>query len=223
MDEIVMKLELISFKICPFVQRSMITLLVKDIPFEITYIDIKDPPAWFLQISPFGKVPVLRTDDSVLFESSVINEYLDEITPPSMHPNDPLQKAKNRAWIEFGSSLNFAQHDLYWSKDKEEFQMCFQKIRRHLEKLEQQITLTPYFNGPDLSLVDVAYAPLLMRFKLVEGLHTSGVLQDFPHLQTWTDKLTALESVQKSVVPEFNELYVGAINKADGYMAQFLA
>ena len=218
-----MKLELISFKICPFVQRSMITLLVKNISFEITYIDINNPPAWFLEISPFGKVPVLRTDDSILFESSVINEYLDEITPPSMHPKDPLQKAKNRAWIEYGSSLNFAQHDLYWSKDKEEFQKHFQQIRRHLEKLEQQITQAPYFNGAALSLVDVAYAPLLMRFKLVEGLHTSGIFQDLSQLQTWSDELTSLEPVQKSVVPEFNDLYIGAIKKADGYMTQFLA
>ncbi len=218
-----MKLELISFKICPFVQGSMITLLVKDISFEITYIDINDPPAWFMEISPFGKVPVLKTNDSILFESSVINEYLDEITPPSMHPQDPLQKAKNRAWIEYGASLNFAQHNLYWSKDKDEFQKHFQQIRRHLEKLEQQITQAHYFNGPELSLVDVAYAPLLMRFKLVEGLHASGILKDLPHLQTWSDQLTTLEPVQKSVVPEFNELYIGTIKKAGGYMSQFLA
>jgi glutathione S-transferase len=201
----------------------MITLLVKNIPFDITYIDINDPPAWFMDISPFGKVPVLRTDDSILFESSVINEYLDEITPPSMHPKDPLQKAKNRAWIEYGSSLNFAQHDLYWSKDQEEFHKYFQQIRRHLERLEQQITETPYFNGAALSLVDVAYAPLLMRFKLVEGLYASGIIQGLPNLQHWSDELTALEPVQKSVVANFNDLYIGAIEKADGYMSQFLA
>jgi glutathione S-transferase len=201
----------------------MITLLIKDIPFDITYIDINDPPDWFLDISPFGKVPVLRTNHSVLFESSVINEYLDEITPPSMLPEDPLQKAQNRAWIEYGSSLNFAQHDLYWSKEQQEFQKNLQDIRRRLERLEQQLTQTPYYNGTQLSLVDVAYAPLLMRFRLIEGLHSSGIINNLPHLQSWTEELCSLDSVQKSVVPEFNQLYIGAIKKADGYMSQFLA
>jgi len=107
-----MKLELISFKICPFVQRSLIILLEKNIPFDIIYIDINNPPSWFVEISPFGKVPVLRTNGEVLFESAVINEYIDEISPPSLHPQDPLEKAQHRGWIEFGSSLNFDQHDL---------------------------------------------------------------------------------------------------------------
>ena len=62
-----------------------------------------------------------------------------------------------------------------------------------------------------------------MRFKLVKELHTSGIIQDLPQLQTWSDELTSLEPVQKSVVPEFNDLYIGAIKKADGYMKQFLA
>ena len=59
-----MKLKLVSFKICPFVQRSAITLLEKGIDYEIVYIDIKNPPDWFLAISPFGKVPVLKVDDN---------------------------------------------------------------------------------------------------------------------------------------------------------------
>ncbi|MGD8643594.1 MAG: glutathione S-transferase N-terminal domain-containing protein, partial [Chromatiales bacterium] len=57
-----MKLELISFKICPFVQRSVITLRHKGLPYEVTYIELDDPPPWFLEISPFGRVPALRVD-----------------------------------------------------------------------------------------------------------------------------------------------------------------
>ena len=101
-----MDIELISFDLCPFVQRSVITLLEKNIPFKRTNIDLANKPDWFLQISPLGKVPVLRINGNILFESAVINEYLDEITPPSMHPQDSLQKAVNRAWIEFGSELS---------------------------------------------------------------------------------------------------------------------
>ena len=59
-----MSLHLISFKTCPFVQRAVITLKHKNIDFEITYIDLADPPDWFLEMSPLNKVPVLKVDDT---------------------------------------------------------------------------------------------------------------------------------------------------------------
>ena len=85
--------KLISFKLCPFVQRSIITLLEKGVGYEIEHIDLSNKPQWFLDISPFGKVPVLVVDDDVvLFESAVINEFLDETAPGRrLHPDDPLR------------------------------------------------------------------------------------------------------------------------------------
>ena len=103
-------IELISFNLCPFVQRSVITLLKKGVDFKITYIDLADKPDWFLKISPLGKVPVLRYGDEVLFESAVINEFLDEITPGSLLPSLPLEKAKQRAWVEFSSGALVDQY-----------------------------------------------------------------------------------------------------------------
>ena len=77
-----MSLELIGFKICPFVQRAVITLLRKDVPYKVTYIDLSSPPVWFNKISPFGKVPVLKINEQqVVFESAIIDEYLDEAYP----------------------------------------------------------------------------------------------------------------------------------------------
>ncbi len=80
-----MAYQLISFVLCPFVQRSVITLKEKQVPFDITYVDLQNLPDWFNAISPMGKVPVLRVDEKrVLFESAVINEYLDETNPPPL-------------------------------------------------------------------------------------------------------------------------------------------
>ena len=134
------KIELISFKLCPFVQRSVIALLEKDIPFEITYIELDNKPDWFLEISPLGKVPVLRVDDDkILFESAVINEYLDEVTPPSLHPEDPFEKARNRAWVEFGSTILMTSYRLRMAEDKETLTQEKNTITRQLQQLEQQV------------------------------------------------------------------------------------
>ena len=159
-----MKLELISFKICPFVQRSVITLLYKNVPFDITHIDLNDPPAWFREISPFGKVPVLRVDDKyVIFESAVINEFLDESTPGSLLPFDTLRRAIDRSWIDFGTAMTLDLSALMHAASQDRFETAQKELSRKLHWLEKTLENGPYFNGDKLSLVDAAYRCLGYR------------------------------------------------------------
>lgn len=99
------KLTLISHPLCPYVQRVAIVLLEKGITFERKDVDRANPPNWFLQISPLGKTPVLLVNDEPIFESAVICEFIDEAYSPRLHPAMPLERAKHRAYIEFGSSI----------------------------------------------------------------------------------------------------------------------
>src|SRR3954452_20954159 len=93
---------LVSFKTCPWVQRAAIVLREKGVPFTFKHIDRDNRPDWFLAISPHKKVPVLRIDDRVsLFESNAIAEYLDETIAPRLHPEDPVERAVNRAWTDY--------------------------------------------------------------------------------------------------------------------------
>jgi glutathione S-transferase len=201
--------ELISFELCPFVQRSVITLLQKGIDFNMTYIDLKDPPEWFQQISPLGKVPVMRMDNAVLFESAVINEYLDEVYPPSFHPNTALKKAQNRAWIEFGSELLINQYLLVVAQDEETLEQHQNDLLKKFHLLENELKEEgPFFNGADFSLVDAAYAPVFMRFEILAQHFPFDGYQDTPKIKTWAQSLLALNSVKKSVAPDFETLFV---------------
>src|SRR5882757_3075946 len=104
-------LKLISHKLCPYVQRAVIALHEKGVPFERIDIDLGNKPDWFLKISPLGKVPVLvvTRDDGrevALFESNVICEYIEETQAGAkLHPKDALVRAEHRAWMEFGSAI----------------------------------------------------------------------------------------------------------------------
>jgi glutathione S-transferase len=214
-----MKPELISFKRCPFVQRAAIMLHEKNIDFELTYIDINNPPDWFRAISPFGKVPVLRCGDTVLFESAVINEYLDETHPPPLLPSDPLLRAQNRDWIEVGASLTMEIIGVLMAKDKAEFDAKYDKARKTLTRVEEQLGHGPFFNGSEFSLVDAAYAPTLQRAAILKHCFQVDLLDGFPRLQAWWQTLATRDSVRHSAVPELDQLYRDAVQQAGGYLA----
>ncbi|MGV3524756.1 MAG: glutathione S-transferase family protein [Candidatus Sericytochromatia bacterium] len=211
---------LISFKLCPFVQRSVITLNAKAVDFKIDYIELDNKPDWFLALSPLGRVPILQVEDTVLFESAVINEYLDEVYSPRFHPEDPLRKAQNRAWIEFGSALLGDQYQLMHSADADDYARRSAVIAAKLAQLEAQLSAGPYFNGADFSLVDAAYAPLLMRFAIAEQHGLPALLQG--KVRAWSEALLARPDVQKSVVPEFSALYLEMLKKLSPYAAEQL-
>ncbi|SIT72191.1 glutathione S-transferase [Ectothiorhodosinus mongolicus] len=213
-----MQLRLISFEICPFVQRSIITLRHKGAEFSLELIDLENPPAWFLKVSPLGKVPALEVDGKTwLFESAVINEFLDEITEPCLMPADALERARHRAWIAFGSECIFSQYDLMTAKTQEDFERHLAVITRQLQQLEDQLGDGPYFAGSTLSLVDAAIAPLLMRYQLMNEWHLLYEADEYPKLAAWTQSLLARDDVTKSVPDDFPAQLRAYLIKQGGY------
>ena len=218
----IIKPQLISFKICPFVQRTVIALREKDVDYDITYIDLAARPPWFKAMSPLGKVPVLRVGDTTIFESAVINEYLDEVYAPRLHPADPLQRARNRAWIEFASVLTQNQYQLCLADTAATFAAARKRVDADLEQLERQLSTGPYFNGADFSLVDASLAPVLMRFAIMQRDIDLDLYTTRPRLATYRSAVLARPSVVDSVVPEFAELFIEYFREQGGYVAGHL-
>lgn len=218
-----MKLELISFKICPFVQRAVITLLHKKMPFDITYINLGSPPDWFKTISPFGKVPLLKVDDSnIIFESAIIDEFLDEICPGNLLPKDPLQRALDRSWIDFGSTLLLNFSGLIHATSEEVFENKLVEVKRQLKWLEDILGSGPYFNNEHFSLVDIAYAPLFMRSEMLKMGDLLYPADEVPKVQAWSKQLLEIPVLNDSVVTDFEDLLSGHIRTKAPYAAQRL-
>lgn len=215
--------KLISFKLCPFVQRASIVLRYKAIEHEVVYIDLASPPEWFLNISPLKKVPLLLIGDQVIFESSVINEYLDEAYPRKMHPEDLLLRAKNRAWIEFGNVCMWDAFHLSVKETEQEFNETQTGLLGKFDQLEKVIGAPPFFNGKLMSLVDASFAPLLQRLKYIDELKPGVFDCDrHPKINSWKDALLELEIVQASCVPEIEALYHEQLWKRQGFVSRFL-
>jgi glutathione S-transferase len=218
-----MSLHLISFKTCPFVQRAVITLKHKNIDFDITYIDLADPPDWFLELSPLAKVPVLKVDDEVLFESAVINEYLDEITGGELQPREPLARAKNRAWIEFASNMLGNLYMMKMSKDEDRYNKYRDLLVSQFHRIEKRLGDGPWFNGDEFSLADTAFAPLFRQNSVAENKLSVLDPATMPRVEAWAQRLLALPEVRDSVVEEFEDLYLGAMQKNGSYSLNRLA
>ena len=199
--------KLISFNLCPYVQRSVITLLEKDVPYDVEYIDLSAKPDWFLKISPFGKVPVLLVGDTVLFESAVINEYLEETTGGGMHPEDALGRAHNRAWIELASALGGDSYGIMAGKTEEDVQKSLARTRDKLGKLAVQVK-GPYFGGEAFRLVDAAFAPMMQRLVWSEQIAPElDIFAGQPKVRAYADALLARDSVRRSTVPDIEAIF----------------
>jgi glutathione S-transferase len=197
---------LISFALCPYVQRAVVVLREKGVAYDLTLIDLANKPSWFLEISPLGKVPVLRVGDVSVFESAVIMEYLDEVHPPQLHPADPLAKALHRGWIEFASMLLVAQYQWVTATDDTASAAAAVEIRKRLTQLESQVR-GPCFAGEAFGLVDAAFAPFFVRLALLEDWFRLGMSDGLPRVQAWSLALLARTSVRDSTVPDLPQRY----------------
>ena len=205
----------------------MIVLRAKGIDFEITHITADDKPDWFLEISPHGKVPVLWVDDDILFESSAIAEFLDETVAPRLHPEDPVRRARNRAWTDFTSDFAKAINGVNYAKSKDDQVAAMDGARKALARVEEALTRErsnkgPFFNGETLCIVDAAYAPFLMRFSLVEELCETGLLTEFPKVDAWRRALAGSDVIKGSVVSEFQEIFEANLRKRQTYASTLL-
>ena len=218
-----MSLELISFKICPFVQRAVITLLRKNVAYKLTYIDLSSPPDWFNKISPFGKVPVLKINEQhVIFESAIIDEYLEEAYPGRLLPQDPILRAIDRSWIEFATSLTLTFSDFIHSQSADDWQEKLQALIKQFEWLENKLGEGPYFNNKDFSLVDIAYAPLFMRSNLLNLGDTLYPKQNYPKVAAWEERLLAIPELPSSVVSDFDVILTSHLKQKAPYAANQL-
>jgi glutathione S-transferase len=220
------KYMLVSFKTCPWVQRSAIILREKNTPFEFRHIESDNRPEWFLAISPHKKVPVLRIDDQVtLFESNAINEYLDEAVGPQLHPADPIQRAINRAWTDYVPTFASSVTGCAYAPTQADYEKAVAKIPEAFERLEKALEKQgsgPFFNGKDYSLVDAAYAPFLQRYFFLDGVKKLGQIEKYPRLKAWAEALMARSSTHSFPEGEFEAMYRDNLRKRGSYLSQFI-
>ncbi len=154
---------------CPFSQRCRFVLFEKGMDFEIRDVDLYNKPEDISIMNPYGQVPILVERDLILYESNIINEYIDERFPhPQLMPADPVMRARARLFL-----FNF-ERELFVHVQQLERRDHYKDAAKQMDRARQQIRdrltqLTPifmknkYMLGEEFSMLDVAIAPLLWR------------------------------------------------------------
>lgn len=214
------RLRLISHKLCPYVQRAVIALAEKGVPFERIDVDLANKPDWFLAISPLGRTPVLQVGDTAIFESAVILEYLEETQPKPLHPADPLGRAEHRGWIEFGSTVLNDIAGLYSAPDEAAFKDKAAQLEARFARLESRVVASPWFDGEGFSLVDAVFGPVFRYFDVFDDIGDFGVLSQKPKLTRWRASLAARPSVRAAVSAEYPVLLRDFLKRRNSWLSQ---
>ena len=203
------KIILISYLLCPYVQRAAIVLAEKGIAFERIQIDLVNKPDWFRKISPLGKTPVLLVDGQPIFESAVICEYLEETTVGTLHPHGPMARAQHRGWMEFGSAVLNAIAGFYTAPDDSQLSAKAAEIAAKFTQIEDALTATtegPYFAGARFSMVDAVFGPVFRYFDVFLAIDDFGFFAHTPKVRAWRTALAQRPSVRDAVSADYPEL-----------------
>ena len=208
-NEMTGKLILVSHHLCPYVQRAAISLAEKRVPFERVTIDLADKPDWFKAISPLGKVPLLIVQsngaETVIFESAVILEFLEETQGNPLHPADAYDRARHRAWIEFGSATLNAIGRFYSASTEAAFLAESSALSAMFDRIEDELAdqAGPWFNGERFSLVDAVYGPVFRYLDAFDRIGNFGILDGKLLVQAWRKALSERASIRGAVAPDY--------------------
>jgi glutathione S-transferase len=204
---------------CPYAQRTRIVLHEKGLEFERVEIDLKQTPDWYLELSPTGKVPLLLHGGERIWESSAINEYLEECHPdPALMPATPLRRARTRIAVDFANTY-FAPlyYKLLLAETAPRRETVADRLVEILEEMERYGPGHdgPWWTGDTFSLADVAFYPFFERFPVLAHYRGFELPTSCRNLARWLEAMRGRASVQAQGAAA--EFYVDAYaHYADG-------
>jgi glutathione S-transferase len=201
------EIELFGARSCPFSHRTRLVLSEKGIDCWDTEIELDDKPEWFHVISPMGTVPVIRHNDYFVWDSALINEYLEETFPhPALMPEAPAKRAVARFWISYANTKLAPAFQACVAADEPAEQARAAGWLRDAFLFMEREGLTklsrgPYWLGTEPSLVDFAVYPFLERLPALAQYRPVSLPLMSIRLRYWIDAMRQRPSVIAAARP----------------------
>jgi len=189
---------------CPFSQRCRFVLYEKGMDFQIIDVDLFNKPEDLAVMNPYNQVPVLVERDLILYESNIINEYIDDRFPhPQLMPADPVMRARARLFLYRFEQEMFSHVVAIEKGTPKQADKGRQIIRDSLTQISPVFAKQKYMLGDEFSMLDVAIAPLLWRldhYGIQLGKQAVALMKYSERLfsrPAYIDALTASEKVMR--------------------------
>ena len=190
---------------CPFSQRCRFVLFEKGMDFEIRDVDLFQKPEDIMMMNPYGQLPILVDRDLILYESNIINEYIDERFPhPQLMPADPVMRARARLFLfRFEQELFVHVRQLETTQNGKAAERAREAIRDSLTQIAPIFAKQKFILGEDFSMIDVAIAPLMWRlehYNIDLGRVAAPILKYSERIfsrQAFIDSLTPAEKAMR--------------------------
>lgn len=217
-----LSITLVSHALCPYVQRIAIALSEKRVAHERVTVDLSNKPGWFLALSPLGRTPVLRAGEAALFESAAILEFLEDTQPHPLHPADPIERARHRAWIGFASECLNDIAGFYTAPDSGALERKAAALHARFRVMEGQLGPGPWFAGERFSLVDAVFAPAFRYFDTFDQIADFGVFEGLPGMSAWRRELADRPSVRNAVAPDYPDRLADFLRRKDSAFSRMM-
>ncbi|HHT7560582.1 MULTISPECIES: glutathione S-transferase family protein [Enterobacterales] len=169
---------------------------------------------------PLLKMCQENGEGALIFESMVICEYLNETQDGySMYADDALVRARQRAWIEFSTSMLGNAWQFLNATDQVIADSKRAVFREQLERIESELSLGPYFSGVEFSMVDAVYAPVFRYFSIIDASVSEAIFEGLPRALAWKAALAKRESVQAAVSSDYAELFQNHLRQHSAILA----
>lgn len=197
-------LKLYDYPDCPFCQKVRVVLAEKDLEYEKIFVDLRKQEQKlpdFLRLNPYGKVPVLLDEDEVIYDSTIINEYLEDEYPlPTLMPDDSSGRARVRMLEDYCDNSFIPPTTMLLSqlrkpdgeRDQQRVDQARDELRRALYFLRDRLAGHEFLVGKEFTLADAAFAPRIMVLGRL-GIELEPALAP---VQTWIDRIRARPSVR---------------------------
>ena len=195
-----MRVKLYNTQRCPYARRTRMVLHEKGVDFETYEVDLANKSEEFLAASPTGKVPVIVVDGDSIYESNVVNQYIDEVTDePKLMPRDPKRRAHARilivfADIDFFPAVFVASVGCERGFSEERISEALRNLKGALRRLEGRLKDRDYL-ADEFSLADIAHAGNFLRMRQLEEWGEVS-LDEYPSVAAWMERLEDRKSYE---------------------------
>ncbi|KAH9494608.1 Glutathione S-transferase omega-1 [Bulinus truncatus] len=192
-------LRIYSMRFCPYAERARLVLTHKNIPFETVNINLLKKPEWYLEKNPNGAVPAVEKDDKIIYESTAVCEWLDDVYQQNrLQPSDPYIKAWDRILLEYFGKVTTAFYGILRNPDERE--NLVKELQKHFKFYDDILSKRggPHFGGKSPSMIDFFLWSHFERFPALATFNAKIAVDknEFPKLAAWCDAMVQVPAVK---------------------------